>query len=46
MNTEIRQKLAALGADLTPQMLGGTGALFAPPVLPIPDGSRIARDLD
>lgn len=45
MNAEIRQKLAALGVDLTPQMLGGTGALFGPLVLPIPEGTRIARDL-
>jgi len=45
MNPEIIQTLAALGADLTPQMLGGTGAIFGPLVPPIPDDVRIARDL-
>ena len=45
MNPEIIQTLAALGADLTPQMLGGTGALFGPLVPPMPEDVGIARDL-
>lgn len=45
MNPEIVQKLAALGADITPQMIGGTAGVFGPLIPPLPERALVARDL-
>jgi triacylglycerol lipase len=45
MTPELRSRIEALGADLTPDMMGGTQALFAASAPPLGDGVLIERDL-
>jgi triacylglycerol lipase len=45
MTPELREKLAALGRDLTPAMLGGTNALFAAMNAGIDPATQVTRDL-
>ena len=44
MNPEIRQKLAALGPDLTMDLFGATNALFAAMQPPLPEALQVTRD--
>jgi triacylglycerol lipase len=45
MTPELRSRIEALGADLTPAMLGGTQALFAASAPPLDGRVLIERDL-
>jgi triacylglycerol lipase len=44
MNPEIRQKLAALGPDLSMDLFAVTNALFAALQPPLPEGLQVTRD--
>lgn len=44
MNPEIRQKLAALGVDLSMDLFAATNALFAALQPPLPEGLQVTRD--
>lgn len=46
MNEEVRQKLAALGTELTMELFGGTSALFAALQPSLPEELRITRDCE
>ena len=45
MTPDLRAKLEALGSDLTPEMLGGTNALFAGMNAGIDAATKVTRDL-
>jgi len=45
MTPELRQQIAALGADLTPEMIRGTQALFAPLCPPLDPATQVTRDI-
>jgi triacylglycerol lipase len=45
MTPELRQQIAALGVDLTPEMVRGTQTLFAALCPPMDSGTQVARDL-